>query len=517
VLSFGPYETIARIAAGGMGEVFIARRTGAGAFEKKVALKVLLPHLAHDREFVERFFDEARLVARMNHPNIVQIFDVGETDGRPWLAMALVEAVSLARLGQEIGQKGELLPLPLARLIATGLLEGLSYAHAAKGPRGEPLNVIHRDITPSNILVSREGAVLLTDFGIAKAATNVHHTKPGGLRGKLAYLAPESLSLAPIDQRSDLFSTATTLFNVLTGVSVFKKDTDSATMEAVRTAVHPRVTQLRPDVTPGMSAALERALMLNAADRFSTAKEMREAFCDGPVATAPELGEFVQRLCPTAFGAFRESAMVTPVGGGTSSLPKGAVPAAAAPLEPSLSDTLPHGRGRMGLGITAALVSFAAVVGGGLFLLNRQPQAPASDFGPVVVAPPPEREAPPPEEVTPVEPAPAGERTPGEQPAVHPTGRPVAARPRSRPTVVGKASPPSPEPLKVGYLTADAQPWATVLLDGKPLDKTPLSRFPVPSGNHTLVFRAADGREQKRPVNIEEGQVQTVRVDFAAP
>src|SRR5262249_11712647 len=111
-----------------MGEVFVARRTGAGAFEKKVALKVLLPHLAHDREFVERFFDEARLVARMNHPNIVQIFDVGETDGRPWLAMALVEAVSLLKLIRAHSEKQELVPLPMARLIATGLLEGLAYA-----------------------------------------------------------------------------------------------------------------------------------------------------------------------------------------------------------------------------------------------------------------------------------------------------------------------------------------------------------------------------------------------------
>jgi serine/threonine-protein kinase len=512
VLSFGPYETIARIAAGGMGEVFIARRTGAGAFEKKVALKVLLPHLAHDREFVERFFDEARLVARMNHPNIVQIFDVGETEGRPWLAMALVEAVSLARLGQELAQKGQQLPLPMVRLVGTGLLEGLSYAHALKGPRGEPLNVIHRDITPSNILVSREGAVLLTDFGIAKAATNVHHTKPGGLRGKMAYLAPESLSTAPVDQRSDLFSTGTTLFHLLTGISVFKKDTDTATMDAVRTATHPPVTAVRPDVTPGMNAALERALMRNAADRFSSAKEMREAFCDGPVATAPELGEYVQRLCATAFGAFRESAMVTPVGGGTSSLPKGAV-AAADPLDPSLTNTLPHGRGRMWLGLVAAGISFAAVVGGGLFLLGRQPQVPPSDTGPVVVAPPPEPEPPPIEEVVPVD-AP----TPEEPAAVKSPGRPpVAARPRVRPPAGSKGPPPNPEPLKVGYLTADAQPWATVLLDGKPLDKTPLSRFPVPSGSHTLVFRAADGREQKRPVNIEEGQVQTVRVDFAAP
>jgi serine/threonine-protein kinase len=500
VLTFGPYETISRIAAGGMGEVFVARRTGAGAFEKKVALKVLLPHLSHDREFVERFFDEARLVARMNHPNIVQIFDVGETDGRPWLAMALVEAVSLQRLIKAHSARDELLPLPMARLIATGLLEGLAYAHALKGPRGEPLNVVHRDITPSNILVSLEGAVLLTDFGIAKSATNVHQTQPGGLRGKLAYLAPEALTQEGMDQRSDLFSAATTLVQLLSGASIFKRDTDTATMDAVMTAVHPRVTQLRPDVTPGMATALERALQRAKADRFTSAKEMREAFCDGAVASAPQLGEWVRRLCPDAGTPFRDKTTLTPpAGGGTASLP------IDAPFEVQ-SDTLPNNRplwsrllvGVLGVGALAAL---------GIIWTGRAP-GPA-EVEPVVVAPPPaqlvaELEAP--------DPMPPPEPAPSEPPraAAHPPR--LAAR---VPTV--KPAPPDPAPMRIGYLTADASPWATVLFDGKTLDRTPLSRFPVPSGSHTLTFRSADGRELKRPVQIEEGQVHTVRVDFSAP
>ncbi|MBL8949957.1 MAG: protein kinase [Myxococcaceae bacterium] len=484
MLSFGPYETLSRIAAGGMGEVFVAKRTGAGAFEKKVALKVLLPHLAHDREFVERFFDEARLVARMNHPNIVQIFDVGETDGRPWLAMALVEAVSLSKLEHELGKRRERLPLPLARLIATGLLEGLAYAHALRGPKGEPLGVVHRDITPSNLLVSTDGAVLLTDFGIAKASINLHRTQPGRLRGKMSYLAPETFTGEVVDQRSDLFSAGVTLYELVTGVSPFLKGTDTDTMEAVRRAQPPKVQSLRGDVTPGLAAALHRALSRSASDRFANARELREALCDGPVATAPELGEYLKVRCGSGLGAFAESSS----GPGTSSLPAGHTPAAV-----TQPNRVPRGP-VVAIGVLALL----GAAGAAWWL------APVKE--PAFVSP-----APPPAPVAAVlepEALPVPDEVPLTPPLVAPPSAPVRARPRK------PVQPPSVDPLRVGYLTADAAPWAEVFLDGKALDRTPLSRFPVPSGRHTLVFKSADGRTVERPVRIEEGEVEVVRVQF---
>ncbi len=495
MLSFGPYETLSRIAAGGMGEVFVARRTGTGDFEKKVALKVLLPHLAHDREFVERFFDEARLVARMNHPNIVQIFDVGETDGRPWLAMALVEAVSLSRLEHELKKSGEKLPLPLVRLVATGLLEGLAYAHALKGPKGEPLGVVHRDISPSNLLVSTDGAVLLTDFGIAKASINLHRTQPGRLRGKMSYLAPETLTGEPVDQRSDLFSAAVTLYQLLTGVSPFLKETDADTMDAVKRAQPPQVRALRPDVTPGLAAALHRALQRQPADRFANARELREALCDGPTATAPELGEYLKARCGAGLSTFKESSS----GPGTSSLPAGHTPASVV-TEPN-----PVPRSRLVLGGVAVL---ALAAGLAWFF------SPATAPEPTVVPPPPESPAP----VTVLEPAPSVSDSVDAPapltPSLSPTrGEGARLRPRPHPRPSG---PPSIEPVSVGFLTADAAPWADVFLDGKALDRTPLSRFPVPSGAHRLVFKTADGRKIERPVKIEEGEVQVVRVEFPA-
>ncbi len=487
MLKFGPYETLSRIAAGGMGEVFVAKRTGAGAFEKKVALKVLLPHLAHDREFVERFFDEARLVARMNHPNIVQIFDVGETDGRPWLAMALVEAVSLSRLEHALKERGEQIPLPLVRLIATGLLEGLAYAHALRGPKGEPLGVVHRDITPSNLLVSTDGAVVLTDFGIAKAAINVHRTQPGRLRGKLSYLAPETFSDGVVDQRADLFSAGVTLFQLLTGVSPFLKDTDTETIDAVKRAQPARVTALRGDVTPGMAAALHRALARTPQERFANAREMREALCDGPVAAAPELGEYLKARCGKGLGAFKEATS----GPGTSSLPG---------QQQQGSITEPNRRALWPFAVAAGLGTLALSVGA-WWSVQAEPVVVAPAAAVVVEAPA-------------VEQAPVEVKAPDElpeEPPLTPTvssTRGEGARSRKR------AQPPPVAPVRVGFLTADAAPWADVFLDGKALDRTPLSRFPVPSGSHTLMFKSSDGRKIERPVTITEGQVAVVRVEF---
>jgi serine/threonine-protein kinase len=494
VLSFGPYETLSRIAAGGMGEVFMARRTGAGAFEKKVALKVLLPHLAHDREFVERFFDEARLVARMNHPNIVQIFDVGETDGRPWLAMALVHAVSLSRL-QQAAAKKERVPLPLVRLIATGLLEGLAYAHALKGPRGEALGVVHRDISPSNLLVSTDGAVLLTDFGIAKASINMHRTQPGQLRGKLSYLAPEMLTAETVDQRADLFSAAVTLFQLATGVSPFLKSTDGETMDAVIAAHPPQARALRGDLGQGMAAALHRALERQPSARFANAREMREAFCDGPVASAPELGEYVRRLCGAQLEVFAEEPSITPSREvGTSSLPLGGG-----------SITRPSSRRRVRAFSGAFAATLLLLLGGWWAMRSDEP--PALQLEP---APPPLVEHEPEREPIVALPAPASGAS-AETPSV-PPGRP--ARPRPRPASPHPTHPPTVESVSVGFLTADAAPWADVFLDGVEVDRTPLSRYPVRSGSHTLTFKSSDGRKIERPVKIEQGQVQVVRVEF---
>jgi serine/threonine-protein kinase len=514
-----------------MGEVFVARRTGAGAFEKEVALKLLLPHLVDDSEFVERFFDEARLAARMNHPNIIQIFDVGEADGRPYLAMALVEGVSLSVLLRTLKNKRVMMPVPLVRLVATGLLEALGYAHELKGPDKQPLSVVHRDVSPSNVMVSIAGAVLLTDFGIAKAAINLHYTRPGSLRGKAAYIAPEQSVTGAVTMRADLFSTATLLYEALTLVSPFRRNADLDTIDAVRDQMPTPAHLIRSEVGQQMSNALLKAHAKDPAQRFASARAFREAFVDGPVATAPELAEFIKVHCSEDLRASTpgrpakgtSSLMVTPDGAaphpGTTSLPEQRGPPVPAPegvrVTAPDADPLKLGRARRNR-LLAAVAVLMLLAGGATWALWPAPE-------PVVtVVDPPKVEVPkiePPVEVEkPIE-KPADEVKP-EEPK-HPVKlvhKDAKKPPEPKPAEPKPADPAhltDPPPLKVGYLTADAEPWARVLLDGQELDQTPLSRFPVPVGHHTVLFRTQDGRVQKRPVNVEEGKVVTLQVDFA--
>ncbi|MGV3620855.1 MAG: protein kinase domain-containing protein [Archangium sp.] len=490
------YELIRRIAGGGMGEVFVARRTGAGNFEKHVALKLLLPHLADSPDLVKRFHDEARLAARMHHPNIVEIFDVGEADGRPFIAMQWVEGVTLGKLLRDSGARGESLPLPIIRLLATSLCEALSYAHGLTDGKGRHLRVVHRDVTPGNVLVSGQGAVLLTDFGIARVRDG-SMTEPGVLRGKAAYLAPEQvLHDAPVDARADIYAAALTLYEALTGLQPYRRDSMKDALDAViKGGVHD-VRALREDVSPRMAAALTKALSRKPTERFETAKQFREAFVDGLVATTPELAEFVRKICgdvskpmldavdESGPGATKSVITVTPT-----RLKLPAVEAAAPEAK----------KGRAGL-ISAVVVVVLLISGGGAWWLTRVPEVvaqPPKIEAPVVVAPIVEDEAEP-EVVAPVaaiEPEPTPKKTRG----------PV----RRKPLVA-----PQPAAMRVGYVTADAAPWAEVMLDGKLLDRTPFVRYPLPAGKHTLVFKGPNGATEKRVVSVAEGAVTAVRVEF---
>lgn len=480
------YELIRKIAGGGMGEVFVARRTGAGDFEKRVALKLLLPHLASSPKLVQDFHAEARLAARMHHPNIVEIFDVGEADGRPFIAMQLVDGVTLSRLMREVQKRGDRLPLHLARLIGTGLCEALTYAHALTDGQGKPLRVVHRDVTPGNVLVSRNGAVLLTDFGIARVRDG-SLTDPGVLRGKAAYLAPEQvLNDAPTDARADIYSAALTLYEAISGTHPYKRESMNDAVMAVIKGEVPRIETLRSDITPQLAAALHQGLARKPEARFAVARELREALADGPVATAPELAEYVMRYCadslaqplqpeePTGQGT-RSVVMVTPT---LLQLPKEIVVPAAKRRSPLL----------FGVPLLLVLVGF-----GGWWLMRApEPAAPVVTTPPEVIA------------------AVQVEDTPAPEPEPEPVVRAIAPAPKR----VLKRAPAPPPAMRVGYLTADASPWAEVLLAGRVIDRTPFVRYPLPAGKHTLVFRGPGGAVQERAVSVSAGKITAVRVDF---
>src|SRR5580658_10408740 len=214
-LRLGPYELLQRIATGGMAEVYLARRGGPHGFQKIVAVKRILPQLARDPDFTAMFVDEARVCARLGHPNIVQVFDFGEHAGDLYMAMEYVDGTTGARLIRAAAAADEELPLDVSLHIALSILRGLEYAHAARDEEGLPLALVHRDVSPGNVLIDRSGAVKLTDFGIARATEVEPRTEAGQLKGKLGYMSPEQVVGRDLDSRSDIFTVGIVLAEML--------------------------------------------------------------------------------------------------------------------------------------------------------------------------------------------------------------------------------------------------------------------------------------------------------------
>lgn len=217
----GPYRIDRRLATGGMAEVFVARREGPHGFTKRVALKRILPQYAGDPDFVAMFIDEAKVAARLEHPNVVQVFDFGEHSGSLFLAMELVEGTNVNRLMRAAAGRGDMIPLDTALYVAAEVAQALGYAHRLQDDDGKPIGFVHRDVSPANVLLTATGHVKLSDFGIAKVAAQSRHTEDGHVRGKLGYMSPEQVLGKPIDGRSDVFTLATVLAEMLVGEPLF--------------------------------------------------------------------------------------------------------------------------------------------------------------------------------------------------------------------------------------------------------------------------------------------------------
>ena len=228
-----------------MGEVFVALLSGAAGFEKLVVIKRILPHLAEDPRFISMFLSEARLTASMSHPNIAQVFELGEIDGDYYLAMEYLEGVSLSRLLKKRVHRG--LDLRVAGGVMVQALEGLQFAHRFRQPGKGLTGVVHRDMSPSNVFLTSAGMAKVLDFGVAKAS---HHPKTTvtGLKGKYPYMAPEQIRGLDVDGRSDLFSAGVVLFETVTGEPLFHRDNDFDTLQAIVNNERPRVSDVRPDV-----------------------------------------------------------------------------------------------------------------------------------------------------------------------------------------------------------------------------------------------------------------------------
>jgi serine/threonine-protein kinase len=279
-LWLGPYELIERVATGGMAEVYLARRAGPHGFQKVVAVKRILPQLAQDVDFVAMFVDEARVCARLSHPNIVQVFDFGEEGGELYMAMEYVDGTTGARLIRAAAAQGVDLPLDACLHVALSLLRGLEYAHAARDEAGRPLSLVHRDVSPGNVLIDRSGAVKLTDFGIARAAELERRTDAGQLKGKLGYMSPEQVVGRELDARSDLFTLAIVLAEMVILRPLFSGGTELDVLIRIRDADLGALDRAKDRVPHDLRAVLHRALAKDPMLRYPSAAAFADAIED---------------------------------------------------------------------------------------------------------------------------------------------------------------------------------------------------------------------------------------------
>ncbi|ATB35548.1 hypothetical protein CYFUS_000961 [Cystobacter fuscus] len=273
------YRLIRRLAAGGMAEVFLAKVVGAEGCEKSVAVKRILPSMARDREFVELFLREARLTVCLQHPNVVQVLDLGALEGQYYMVMEWVEGVPLRTLQRGAAERGLLLGLREVCFIVQQISEGLAYAHGRVDAAGRPLNIIHRDVNPSNVLVSSRGEVKLADFGIAKALNAQSGTQVGVVKGRAGYLAPEQVKGAEVDQRADLFLTGLLLYELLSGRQLFQGTDYFQTLRAIAQFDVRRLVPL-PGVPAALWSIITRALAPEPAARFQRARDLADALRD---------------------------------------------------------------------------------------------------------------------------------------------------------------------------------------------------------------------------------------------
>jgi serine/threonine-protein kinase len=274
---YGPYVLVRKLAEGGMAEIFLAKLLGADGFERNVVIKRMLPHLSSHSDFVEMFRDEARLAAKLSHPNIVQIQELGFTEGCYYICMEYLAGEDFSTTLRMAGRRRQYVPLPVVLRVLIDAARGLHYAHEFCNEAGQPLNIVHRDISPSNLYLTYQGQVKVLDFGIAKAESRLVNTRTGVVKGKYMYMAPEQAQGQEVDRRADVFALGVSLFEALTHVRPFARENDLAVLNALLKGDFKRPRELRPDLPEELEALVLKAMAYKPADRYPTAEDFAEA------------------------------------------------------------------------------------------------------------------------------------------------------------------------------------------------------------------------------------------------
>ena len=504
----GRYQLQDRIAIGGTAEVFRARLHGADGSQRPVVVKRVLPQFARDERFRRLFEEEARVALGVDHANIVGVLDHGTMGETCFIAMELVEGKNLAQLLASAMDRGAALPEGLAAFVAAQVGEALSFIHHRTGSGGAPLEIIHRDVSPQNILVSWTGEVKLTDFGIAKSIVRQEKTVDGTLRGKLEYMAPEQARLSEVDHRADIFSLGCVLYETLQGAPPFRGGTELETLERLRRGVM-EVSPMELDCHELLTQVMVRALALRREDRYQKASEMvadLELYMErqGSPVGGEVLGLWVKEIATDAgppavnaldlavqrlLGQSVEEPAAPPVA--TSVFASSQTPEPT-PLAPPMPQAAPPARAsRRTLQVVLLLVAFVGVCGWLLWAYHH--------FGepdrPVVVATPRLQDASAP----PAAPLPAPDlASPAQAPP--PKERPPRTRPR---------------PRAFGVITINSMPWSRVRLDGRSLGNTPVVKLRVAAGRHRLELRSPDGKVHKNlRITVTAGSRKTYSFDL---
>jgi serine/threonine-protein kinase len=463
-----------------MASLYLGKVEGPGGFSKRVVLKRILPQHAENPAFVEMFLGEARLAAMLSHPNVVQVYDFGRDGPHYFMAMEYVDGVSLRTVFNHLKKQGRRFPVRAAVYAMVQVCAGLAYAHSAKDESGQPLNLIHRDVSPDNLLVTRTGVAKLVDFGIAKAASVTQQTTAGMVKGKLAYMPPEQVSGGELDARVDVYAVGVSLYELLCGQRPFIAGNELELALMVMERAPAPVLELAPEAGPELAEIIERAMAKDRAKRYGSARELKDAlehWLEGQTRQAEaELVSLLAQVHPAA-------------------PPQAPVPVTApAPDEPATTPTTPlrspdgpvaPSRSRrlaLALGV-ASVALFGAALAVAFF--PRQPaQAPRAPV------------------VEPVGSLPAAEVPPLPEPAGPPAPEPPAAAEPEAPV-----APPKAARKADGYLSLRSNPWCEVTLDGTPAGQTPLVKVKVSAGSHVVqLSNPKFGFTQRLTVAVPAGQ-----------
>src|SRR5450631_454872 len=268
------YRVVEKLESGGMAEVFRAESEGLQGFKKQVAIKRVLPHLSEKKKFISMFLDEARLSAHLSHSNCVQVFDIGVGDNAYFIVMEFVDGANLKSIAETLKKQGHEFPVAAAVYIATQICNGLSYAHELKDPQGTDLHIVHRDMSPPNVLVTKFGEVKIVDFGLAKANSQLEKSEPGIIKGKFSYLSPEAAMGQDVDLRTDVFAVGIILWELLAGQRLFLGDTDFQTVKKVQGAVVPPISGINKKVPLELEKIINKSLARDPQQRYLTARDL---------------------------------------------------------------------------------------------------------------------------------------------------------------------------------------------------------------------------------------------------